>query len=86
MSTTLTLKTIPDELYERLKTSAEVHRRSVNNEAIACLEAVLLPGRMATSERLDRARFLRTQLAPERFHARDIELFKHEGSAPHTPW
>lgn len=38
MPATLTLKNIPDAVYERLKRSAEAHRRSVNSEAIACLE------------------------------------------------
>ncbi len=33
MPTTLTLKSIPDEVYERLKASAEAHRRSLNSEA-----------------------------------------------------
>lgn len=44
MPTTLTLKNIPDEVYERLKLSAAVHRRSLNSEAIVCLESVLIPG------------------------------------------
>ncbi|MGC8703572.1 MAG: FitA-like ribbon-helix-helix domain-containing protein, partial [Thiomonas sp.] len=43
MPTTLTLKNIPDEVYQRLKTSAEIHRRSLNSEAIVCLESVLIP-------------------------------------------
>ena len=43
MPTTLTLKNIPDAVYARLKLSAEVHRRSLNGEAIVCLETVLLP-------------------------------------------
>ena len=43
MPTTLTLKSIPDEVYERLKASAEVHRRSLNSEAIACLESAFKP-------------------------------------------
>jgi plasmid stability protein len=38
---TLTIKNIPDELYEQLKQSATRHRRSVNNEVIVCLENVL---------------------------------------------
>lgn len=56
MPTTLTLKNIPDEVYERLKASAAAHRRSLNSEAIVCLESVLVPGRVAVSERLARAR------------------------------
>ncbi|HNS57464.1 MAG TPA: Arc family DNA-binding protein, partial [Nitrosomonas europaea] len=41
MPTTLTLKNIPDDVYERLKVAAEVHRRSLNSEIIVCLETVL---------------------------------------------
>ena len=48
MTTTLTLKNIPDAVYERLKLSAEAHRRSMNSEAIVCLEQVLLPTKMTT--------------------------------------
>ena len=37
MSVTLTLKNIPEDVYRRLKLSAEAHRRSLNSEAIVCL-------------------------------------------------
>lgn len=77
--TTLTLKNIPDEVYQRLKASAEAHRRSLNSEAIVCLESVLLPGRMDPSERLARARALRAELPKARYRARDIDSFKREG-------
>ena len=79
MPTTLTLKNIPDEVYERLKASAETHRRSLNSEAIVCLESVLLPGRLAPSERLARARALRATLATVEFQATDIDALKREG-------
>jgi len=79
MPTTLTLKNIPDELYERLRASAERHRRSLNGEAIVCLESVLLPGRMEPGERLARARALRGALKATRFKARDIDSLKREG-------
>lgn len=36
---TLTLKNVPDELYQRLKEQAARHRRSLNQEAIAQLQA-----------------------------------------------
>jgi len=81
MPTTLTLKSIPDEVYERLKVSAEAHRRSLNSEAIVCLEAVLLPGRMSPSERRARARALRATLPKGRFRAKDIDRLKREGRA-----
>ena len=56
MPTTLTLKNIPDAVYDRLKLAAEMHRRSLNSEAIVCLESVLLPTKMMPSERIARAR------------------------------
>lgn len=81
MPTTLTLKNIPDAVYDRLKASAELHRRSMNSEAIVCLEAVLVPTRVAPSERLARARELRAALKPTKFLARDIDALKREGRA-----
>ena len=79
MPTTLTLKNIPDSVYERLKLSAEIHRRSLNSEAIVCLESVLLPTRIMPDERLARARELRAALPKGKFHARDIDAVKREG-------
>ena len=79
MPTTLTLKNIPHEVYERLKASAEAHRRSLNSEAIVCLESVLLPGRIGVGERLARARALRAALAKAKFRASDIDAYKREG-------
>ena len=79
MSTTLTLKSIPADLYERLKASAEAHRRSLNSEAIVCLETVLMPGKMAPAERLARARALRASLPQGKFRAKDIDALKRAG-------
>jgi len=79
MPTTLTLKNIPDEVYERLKASAEAHRRSLNSEAIVCLESVLMPGQVDVSERLARARALRAALPKGKFRAKDIDAHKREG-------
>lgn len=79
MPTTLTLKNIPDEVYERLKISAETHRRSLNSEAIVCLESMLLPGRVPVGERLARARALRGAFPKAKFKARDIDTMKREG-------
>ncbi len=79
MPTTLTLKNVPDEVYQRLKSSAETHRRSLNSEAIVCLESVLLPGRIDPAERIARARALRATLPKTAFRTRDIDSFKREG-------
>ncbi len=76
MPTSLTLKNIPDAVYTRLKSAAEAHRRSLNSEAIVCLETVLVPTRVAPSERLARARELRASLPTGKFRARDIDSAK----------
>lgn len=79
MPTTLTLKNIPDEVYERLRMAAELHRRSLNSEAIVCLETVLTPTRVTPSERISRARRLRADLASMDFLASDIDALKRQG-------
>ena len=79
MPTTLTLKNIPETVYERLKTAAQMHRRSLNSEAIVCLETVLMPTQVAPSERLARARELRAALPQGKFVALDIDKAKRDG-------
>lgn len=80
MPTTLTLKNVPDDVYDRLKWSAETHRRSINNEAIVCLEAILVPARISPDERLARARTLRARLGAT-YKAKDIDKLKRAGRA-----
>lgn len=79
MPTTLTLKSIPDIIYERLKLAAQANRRSLNSEALVCLEAALLPGKLPPSERLARARMLRASLPQGKFRAKDIDVYKRQG-------
>ena len=79
MPTTLTLKNIPEAVYERLKAAAEMHRRSLNSEAIVCLEAVLMPTRLAPAERLARAREMRAALPTQTFLPNDIDAAKRAG-------
>ena len=79
MPATLTLKNIPHDVYLRLKASAETNRRSMNSEAIVCLESVLLPARVTPSERLARARELRGALPKGKFTKSEIDSFKREG-------
>jgi antitoxin FitA len=55
MPAAITLKGIPDDLYERLKRSAKAHHRSLNSEVIACLERQLAPQALSVDERLARA-------------------------------
>ena len=79
MPVTLTLKNIPDDVYKQLKLSAETHRRSMNSEAIVCLEVMLQSGGQTPAERLARARALRGILPKRKFRTRDMDAMKREG-------
>jgi plasmid stability protein len=80
MPTTLTLKNIPDDVYERLKTAAKAHRRSLNSEAIVCLEAALMPAqRITVEQRIEKIRRLRESLPGGGFSREDIDAFIEEG-------
>lgn len=57
---TLTIKNVPDVLYERLTLSARRNRRSLNNEAIVRLEEAT--EQTDDRERLDRVRRFRESL------------------------
>ncbi len=72
MAANLSLKNIPDEIYNRLKESAEAHHRSLNGEVIACLEHALMPVRVSPGEHLVRARRIREGLQPGQFNADEI--------------
>jgi plasmid stability protein len=63
---TLTLKNVPDDLYRRLKARAEQNHRSLNREAIRCLEASVTSGASPLADEAGaRARALRERLAAE---------------------
>jgi len=70
---------VPDDVYERLKAAAAKHRRSLNSEAIVCLESVLMPTRVSPAEHLERARQLQAELEERRFRAENIDAFKRVG-------
>ena len=38
---TITVKNIPDALYEQLKQTAQLHHRSINSEIIVCIEQAM---------------------------------------------
>jgi plasmid stability protein len=72
VATNLTLKNIPDEIYDRLKEAAKAHHRSLTNEVIACLERALMPVRVGPGKHLARARRIREGLHPGPFKADGI--------------
>jgi len=56
---TVTVKNIPAELYELLKRSAQVNRRSINSEIIVCIERALRSRQIDPETVLLRAQKLR---------------------------
>lgn len=69
----LTIKNIPDSLYEQLKSAAELHRRSINSEVLVCLEKTLLAKKTNTNDRLQRIEQLRASIKPNIITAGDID-------------
>lgn len=79
MAKTLTLKNLPDALHARLTAAARRHRRSLNNEAIVCLEAGLGADPSPVEQQLAQIRALRESLSPHSFDPDEIDAFKREG-------
>jgi len=76
---TLTLRNVPDDLVARLKERAKRHRRSLNNQAIVCLEAGLGDDPLSVEQQLGEIRALRDSLAQHSFDPAEIDAFKREG-------
>jgi antitoxin FitA len=81
MPANLTLKGVPDEVYERLKQSARVNHRSLNSEIIAALESQVLPRRISAQEHLSAIRATRARLQRSDFDHAKLDQIKREGRA-----
>lgn len=46
----ITLKNIPADVHERLKRRARLHRRSLQQEIMACLESAVMPRKVDPEE------------------------------------
>ena len=77
----LTIKNIPEELYNALKDTAENHHRSINSEVIVRLKQALLPQLMTPQDKLSNIQRLRAQITPNIITTDDIEEAINEGRA-----
>jgi len=77
----ITIKNIPEELYEALKSTAENHHRSINSEVIVRLKQALLPQLMTPQDKLVNIQRLRAQITPKMISTDDIEDAINEGRA-----
>ncbi len=59
----ITVKNIPDNLYEELKRSAKINRRSINQEIIMCIENSVQHKVESPAQVLEKARKLREKTA-----------------------
>jgi plasmid stability protein len=75
----LTLKNIPDSLYDQLKSAAQTHHRSLNSEILYCVERILSPHKIDVSEQLTIARNLRNKTALHPIADIDIDSAKNDG-------
>lgn len=58
---TLTIKNVPEALHRRLKERAQTHRRSLNSEALLCLEIATRQVPVDEELLLEELRLLRDQ-------------------------
>jgi len=75
----LTIKNIPDELFDMLKQSAHLHHRSVNSELIHCLEQSLMPVPLSAAQLAEAAQALRSRVNGTVLSDAEITLAKVEG-------
>ncbi len=68
----LTIKNIPESLFEQLKSAAEQHRRSINSEVLICIEQALIAKKSDPSERLKRIEQLRGSIKSSNIRIVDI--------------
>lgn len=78
---TLTIKGLPDPIYERLKAQAEANRRSLNGEIIVCLERAVSASRFDATAWLDEARAFREGLTIEPLSDADLREARRAGRA-----
>jgi predicted RNA-binding Zn ribbon-like protein len=76
---TVTVKNIPDDLYDRLKAVAEINRRSINSEIIVCIEHAVTSRRIAPEKILESARHLRELTAKHPISNDEFNQAKTEG-------
>ena len=77
--TTITIKNIPLDVYERLKRRAKANRRSINQEVIAVIERALEIPPIDVDSTLKRAHKIRELTAQYRLQDEELEQWKSEG-------
>ena len=75
----ITVKNIPDAVYERVRRLAAANRRSINSEIIVCLERAVGSRRKDVETTLVEARLIRERTAEYRIDDAAFEEAKRRG-------
>jgi plasmid stability protein len=75
----LTIKNIPTDLYNELKSVASKHHRSINSEVIVRLKQALFPSKISPDDFLYNAQKLRSSIPDKVITAEDIDKAIEEG-------
>jgi plasmid stability protein len=75
----LTIKNIPEDLYEQLKEQAAFNRRSINSEVIVCIEKAVRGRRVSPESVLETARQLRERSQGYAIHDQDLTEARRSG-------
>lgn len=78
---TITVKNIPDDLYEQLRQAAGANHRSINSEIIVCIERAVRSRRIEPEAILARARQLRELTSDHPISDALLKKIKNEGRA-----
>jgi plasmid stability protein len=76
---TVTIKNIPERIYERIKAQAKSNHRSINGEILSILEQAISLPPMDVQATLERARKVRELTANYTVTADEIEKMINEG-------
>jgi plasmid stability protein len=77
----LTIKNIPEDIYEQLKKSAAANRRSINSEVITIIDQALSNRRLDPDEWLPEARRIREKTAGYFITEKELDEAKRAGRA-----
>jgi len=76
---TYTIKNIPPNIYEKLKRSAELNRRSINSEIIFCIENTVQSQAVDSELVLRKARKLRSLTQDYPIADDELKMAKEDG-------
>lgn len=76
---TITIKNVPPEIYERIKTQAKNNHRSINGEILSILEQAISIPPIDVKATLERTRKLREMTAHYVITNEELTKWKNEG-------